>query len=224
MEEVLNSLKYSIKVLKVVEKNVKRSRPGGLNTVDMLKHASSKLHIGPHHAMKVAERLYLSGFITYPRTESTAYPKNFAHKEIISKIKSGYSMSMEVAEFAGNLLAKGINKPKKGVDVGDHPPITPSTKVASHLSGDEARLYNFVTRRYLASLAYDAVLTKTSVTFAFGSTGDYKLTVDGSFVKDKGYLNAADWECPAINIVKKFVKGNKCVIKDTAIVEGNFYV
>lgn len=185
----------------------------------MLKHASSRLHMGPHHAMKVAERLYLSGFITYPRTESTQYPKNFAHDSIVAKIKQGYSMSMEISQFAGMLITKGINKPKKGVDVGDHPPITPSTKIATTLSGDEARLYNFVTRRYLASISYDAVITKISMTFSFGDK--HKLTVDSSFVKDRGYLECADWENPAQTIVKNFEQGKSCRIKSSAIVEGN---
>ena len=33
--------------------------------------------MGPYHAMQVAERLYMQGFLSYPRTESTGYPKDF---------------------------------------------------------------------------------------------------------------------------------------------------
>lgn len=205
-------------MIKVSQKDVKRARPGGLNTVEMLKHASSKLNLGPHDAMKIAERLYLSGYITYPRTESTAYPKNFAHKEIVSKIKSGYSMSMEISQFASGLLDKGINTPKKGVDVGDHPPITPSSKIATNLSGSEARVYDFVTRRYLASISYDAVLTKSKVSFKFGQ--DYILKVEGSFVKEKGYLECAEWENPSQSIIKNFSEGKACRIQSSTIVEG----
>ena len=32
--------------------------------------------------MHIAERLYLSGYTTYPRTESTSYPKAFDFKGI----------------------------------------------------------------------------------------------------------------------------------------------
>ena len=35
----------------------------GLNTVDMLKVASSALGMGPQHAMQTAERLYTSGAV-----------------------------------------------------------------------------------------------------------------------------------------------------------------
>jgi DNA topoisomerase IA len=115
--------------IKSIEKSEKkRGKPEGLNTVEMLKHASTYLGIGPHDTMRIAERLYLSGYITYPRTESTSYPTNFEFKAIVDKIKESYSSQPTVKSFAGRLQ---INKPKKGVDVGDHPPITPTTKIPS---------------------------------------------------------------------------------------------
>jgi len=48
-----------------------------------LKVCSNNLGMGPHQvrtlykAMVIAERLYLRGYLTYPRTESTSYPKAF---------------------------------------------------------------------------------------------------------------------------------------------------
>ena len=40
----------------------------------MLRAASSRLGIGAFSAMKIAENLYLAGYVSYPRTESTAFP------------------------------------------------------------------------------------------------------------------------------------------------------
>ena len=42
----------------------RKTRPIPMNTVEMLKSASSRLGIGPHSAMKLAEELYLSGYLS----------------------------------------------------------------------------------------------------------------------------------------------------------------
>lgn len=51
--------------------------PPGLNTCDLLKVLSNLLRIGPHQGLQMAERLYTQGYLSYPRTESTAYPPGF---------------------------------------------------------------------------------------------------------------------------------------------------
>lgn len=122
--------------MKSVESSEKKKvRPEGLNTVEMLKHASIYLGLGPHDTMRVAERLYLNGYITYPRTETTSYAENFEFKQVVDKIKENYDRH-EIKNYAARLV---INKPKKGVDVGDHPPITPTTKIPNGLASVESR-------------------------------------------------------------------------------------
>ena len=78
----LNSYK-ELQIKDVRTEPTTKGRPIGLNTVNMLKIASSSLGMGPQYAMSTAEHLYLSGYLTYPRTESTSYPKNFDFKEIV---------------------------------------------------------------------------------------------------------------------------------------------
>jgi DNA topoisomerase-3 len=71
--------------------------------------------------MKIAEHLYLNGYTTYPRTESTTFSSNFNFKEVLTALKD----HEDCGTYASNLLKNGFNQPRKGVDAGDHPPITP---------------------------------------------------------------------------------------------------
>ena len=59
------------------EQTVHQPPPLGLNTVELLKVASRRLGLSPHRTMEVAESLYTSGYLSYPRTESTRYPATF---------------------------------------------------------------------------------------------------------------------------------------------------
>nr|XP_034371798.1 DNA topoisomerase 3-beta-1 isoform X2 [Arvicanthis niloticus] len=98
-----------------------KQRPLALNTVEMLRVASSALGMGPQHAMQIAERLYTQGYISYPRTETTHYPENFDLKGSLRQ----QANHPYWADSVKQLLAEGINRPRKGHDAGDHPPITP---------------------------------------------------------------------------------------------------
>lgn len=77
---VFLQLVKDMKVARVVSVTCKekvKGRPIALNTVELMRVASSGLGMGPHHAMQIAERLYTQGYISYPRTETTSYPDNF---------------------------------------------------------------------------------------------------------------------------------------------------
>ena len=73
----------TVKVTSVVSKEKKQGRPLPLNTVALLKACSKALGIGPHAALNIAERLYLSGYLSYPRTESTRYPSSFDVRDVL---------------------------------------------------------------------------------------------------------------------------------------------
>jgi len=81
-----------------------KGRPEALNTVHMLKIASSNLGIGPQHAMHIAEKLYLQGYITYPRTESTSYPNKFDFKGVTAAL----SRIPEFGDYPASLLGVSI--------------------------------------------------------------------------------------------------------------------
>ena len=145
-----------------------KSAPVGLNTVNMLRTASSFLKISPHNCMILAEKLYTSGFITYPRTESTKYPVSFNFIEILDSLSNSSELNSEIKMHCKNLLKNFIKPVLRGVDVGDHPPITPCSKNPSNLTRDMSRLYEFICLHYIATLSNDAEYEDRLYTFMLG--------------------------------------------------------
>lgn len=134
-----------LKVVDVAEKVDRRSSPNALNTVGLLKACSSQLGIGPADAMRIAESLYLRGYLSYPRTESTAFPPGFEFDSILrAQCRNDYW-----GEYASSLMTSGTFDPsqvKGGVDAGDHPPLTPVRPASDELGGWDMMVYDLVTR------------------------------------------------------------------------------
>jgi len=176
-----------LRVTKVVTREKKQGRPIPLNTVALLKACSKALGIGPHQAMQTAERLYLSGYLSYPRTESSTYPKSFDIRGTLQQQSSDHRWG----SYVQNLLANGHNKSRGGVDMGDHPPITPCRSSSGELSGDMARVYEFVVRHFIASVSQDAVWRSTRVDFELEPLKEKaqgKFSVSGKELVDPGFL------------------------------------
>jgi len=86
LRKFINTKKAS--VLSVDVKVNQKTPPAGMNTVQMLRIASSYLKISPHHTMVIAERLYTMGYITYPRTETTKYAPSFDLRKALNDLSS----------------------------------------------------------------------------------------------------------------------------------------
>ena len=73
----------SATVTDVKKQRTSKTRPLGINTVQLLKVASKSFGMSAQETMRVAEHLYLNGYTTYPRTESTDFSPNFDHTGIL---------------------------------------------------------------------------------------------------------------------------------------------
>ncbi|KAL7068520.1 DNA topoisomerase family protein [Cryptosporidium serpentis] len=170
------------KVIDIKKKADRTSRPLPLNTVQMLKLASNILGISPFQAMSIAEKLYLSGFITYPRTETTKYPKSFDMKEAAS-IHRDHPLW---GQYTCDILARNYTNPRQdGIDVGDHPPIVPIRSVTSNdLAGDNWRLYELITRHFLATISPDIKFTNEFIMFDINGE---KFILQGRRIDEYGF-------------------------------------
>lgn len=203
------------KVTDISFKEKTKARPPGLNTVEMLRVASSALGIGPHQAMIVAERLYTQGYISYPRTETTAYPKMFDFNSLVQMFTS----SPEIGDSVRELISTGLNKPKGGVDVGDHPPITPcrmARQTELH-DRDSWRLYDYIVRHFFGSISYDLKYKQTTITFMIGKEA---FTKTGAVVTNPGFSKFMNWVTIAEGYLSPSIKvGDEFSIDEAKLVE-----
>ncbi|XP_015887107.3 DNA topoisomerase 3-beta isoform X1 [Ziziphus jujuba] len=202
-------------VTEISEKQETKGRPPGLNTVNLLKVASSALGLGPQVAMQVAERLYTQGFISYPRTESTSYPSSFDFKGTLGVLAKNPTWG----SYVQRLLADGYNKPRVGTDAGDHPPITPMLSATENELGKDAwRLYEYVCQHFIGTLSPDCKYLRTKVEFSIGGES---FQCVGQHVTVKGFTAIMPWLAIPEKNLPQFTKGEKIEISKVDLFEGS---
>jgi DNA topoisomerase-3 len=133
--------------------------PLPLTTIEMQKFASRFFRMSSDRIMTVAEKLYNQGIISYPRTETDSFDDKF---ELMPLIQS-QTEDPRWGGYATGLVNGKFRKPRKGKNNDQaHPPIHP-VRAATNLEGDEAKLFEFITRRFLACCSDAAKGHTTSV-------------------------------------------------------------
>jgi DNA topoisomerase-3 len=167
-------------VTDIKNKRKTKWRPQAMDTVTFERSVSSKLKINAKKAMTIAEKLYTSGFISYPRTETNQFPPdlNLRHYCEIQV------QSPQWGHFAQRILANGPNPRNGNKSDKAHPPIHP-TKYAPNLSGDEKRIYELIVRHFLACLDKDAIGFETSIEIR---VNDEYFGLNGLRIEEKNYL------------------------------------
>ncbi len=111
--------------------------------------AASGIGFSAANAMRIAEWLYINGFISYPRTDNTVYPPSLNLKALMSLFAKGV-FAREAKE-----LLKGKMAPTRGKRATtDHPPIYPTSLAnKEELKEEQWNIYELVVRRFFATLA-----------------------------------------------------------------------
>ena len=151
--------------------------------------------MGPQQTMSIAEYLYTSGYISYPRTESSKYPEHYNLMEVLEP----HRRHPVWGEYVRDLLDNGVHVPKSGVDAGDHPPITPMrVAVESDLMGDGWRLYEYICRHFIASVSPDCKTLKSKAVFLVGKE---RFKLSGKRVSSPGFAGIMPWLLPKDDIM-----------------------
>ena len=204
------------KVMKVKEKETKKWKPLPLTTVELQKMATRFLGMTGQQAMTVAEKLYNKGFISYPRTETDRFDKGMDLKALVRK----QTQDQRWGQFAQHLLDGGFQQPRQGKhDDKAHPPIHPITYASpSVLDDQEKRIYELVTRRFLACCSEDAKGAATDIEILYG---EETFTAHGVIVKERNYLDVYPYENWTGTVqLPKFSEGERFEPTEAMITEG----
>ncbi|QDX90911.1 type IA DNA topoisomerase (plasmid) [Brevibacillus laterosporus] len=148
-EKVKNS---TGKIVQYSQNECEESAPK-LYDLTLLQKEANALHgYSPIHTLLVAQSLYESQYITYPRTSSsyvdeTSIPFMHSVFNLVVKTKKGSKMTMGADPSFVSTRNKNLFRPDK---VDDHHAILLTEKFPVSLSEDQSKLYDMIVRRFIS--------------------------------------------------------------------------
>jgi DNA topoisomerase III len=150
--------------------------------------ANGRFGFSAKNTLGLAQALYeRHKVLTYPRTDSRALPEDY-----ISTVRTTLQMLEDAASyapFAGEILRKDWLRPNKRIfnnaKISDHFAIIPTSLAPKHLTEPEQKLYDLVTKRFLA-IFYPAAefLVSTRITRVEGEA----FKTDGKVMTQAGWM------------------------------------
>jgi len=178
MKNVKGQKLAKIKEVKKIKFQQAPPFPFDLTTMQM--EAYRALRISPKDALAIAQELYTSGFISYPRTSSQKLPKEIGYKKILeqlSKQKNYLGLCKE--------LLKKVLVPSEGKNTDPaHPAIYPTGIQPKGLEDHESKLYDLIVKRFMSVFAGPA--TKETVTIKIDCSKEI-FVAKGTTTVEKGW-------------------------------------
>ena len=130
----------------------------------------------PAQTLKIAQKLYLSGVVSYPRTSSQKYPAEIGYDKIIKRLKK-YT----------TLVKYGVNKkPTEGKKEDPaHPAIYPTGEMKK-ISETDKKIYDLIVKRFISCFCEPAKVEDKKVSV---EVGGLKFGARGVQIKEKGWIH-----------------------------------
>ena len=150
-------------VVTAVSKKNALAHPPQLYDLTSLQRDMNKRHgFTADHTLKLAQALYESKHLTYPRTDSCYLGKDLEPTlaPLLERLRPLKPAEIGKLDLAALPFSKRIIDDKK---VSDHHAIIPTTIVGDRLEGDEAKLYDAVVTRLIAVFYPPCIRAVTTV-------------------------------------------------------------
>jgi len=178
-------------VTRVEEKPYRRRPYAPFITSTMQQEAARKLRFSSQMTMRVAQRLYENGYITYMRTDSVNLSESAiaAARQQIAALYGPGAVPPQPRRYTAKV--KNAQEAHEAIRPAGDTFRTPG-EVANELSTEEFKLYELIWRRTIASQMTDAVGMSVSVRIRAVSTTNEEadFSASGKTITDPGFLRA----------------------------------
>ncbi len=204
-EELCKKYNASTAIVTSVKRKKDTLSPGKLYSLSKLQNVLGKKYkMSMKQSLDIIQKLYESGYLTYPRTNSEylATSEQGKVKTILENCKKiGYPVEFK--------FSKKIFDDSK---IESHSALTPTYKIpdSSKLSPDEMKVYSTVFRRFVAVFcAEECIVERSEITIKVGDFEEF--SIKGTVILQKGWTKYDDYN-QKDKILPKLSKGDKVEI------------
>jgi DNA topoisomerase-3 len=162
--------------------------PALFDLTSLQREANARFGFSAKNTLGLAQALYEKHkVLTYPRTDSRHLPEDYLSttRETLETIAENNNYY----QFASQILNKNWVKPNKRVfdntKISDHFAIIPTTQAPKNLSEPEQKLYDLVTRRFMA-IFFPAA--EFQVTTRYTEVSGHQFKTEGKVMTNPGWL------------------------------------
>ena len=162
--------------------------PALFDLTSLQREANARFGFSAKNTLGLAQALYEKHkVLTYPRTDSKHLPEDYI--STVKQTLETISENNNYYQFAAQVLNKNWVKPNKRIfdntKISDHFAIIPTTQAPKNLSEPEQKLYDLVTRRFLA-IFFPAA--EFQVTTRFTEVSGHQFKTEGKVMTNPGWL------------------------------------
>ena len=162
--------------------------PALFDLTSLQREANARFGFSAKNTLGLAQALYEKHkVLTYPRTDSKHLPEDYI--STVKQTLETISENNNYYQFAAQILNKNWVKPNKRIfdntKISDHFAIIPTTQAPKNLSEPEQKLYDLVTRRFLA-IFFPAA--EFQVTTRFTEVSGHQFKTEGKVMTNPGWL------------------------------------
>ena len=181
-------------IIEEKKKPAKQISPQLYDLTSLQREANGRFGFSARRTLQLAQSLYeRHKALTYPRTDSRYLPEDYVPTTMGTLKKISIATERAVSDMpkhAGKVLEKNwVNGSNKrifnGAKVSDHFAIIPTGQVPKNLDEAEQKLYDMVTRRFIAAFFPQAEFENTT---RISRIGDDAFKSDGKILVEPGWL------------------------------------